>query len=129
MPSIFKQRQIIDRAKIIGDVDSLMSAGQSPKEIRQDFDALSSQPLLNLIKGHSKDLCIRFDESTRRDLNLLLDLSNRQMTSSLMLEACLFRRECRGGHFRTDVPLAVPYWEGHSRQQLGKTISTRPVKL
>ena len=37
MPSIFKQRQIIDRAKIIGDVDSLMSAGQSPKEIRQDF--------------------------------------------------------------------------------------------
>ena len=45
MPSIFKQRQIIDRAKIIGDVDSLMSAGQSPKEIRQDFYVILNKAL------------------------------------------------------------------------------------
>ena len=97
--------------------------------VQNDFDYLISQPLLKFMKNQSTNICTRFDEISRRDLNLLLDLSNRQMTSSLMLEACLFRRESRGGHFRTDVPLAVPYWECHSRQQLGKTISTRPVKL
>ncbi|MDP6834486.1 MAG: L-aspartate oxidase, partial [Prochlorococcaceae cyanobacterium ETNP1_MAG_9] len=69
-----------------------------------------------------------FDEKQRRNLNLLLDCNNRQLTSSLLLKACLFRRESRGGHFRTDFPMSVPFWNCHSRQKLGKGIFTRPVR-
>ena len=69
----------------------------------------------------------QFDEIARRDLNLLLDLSNRQMSSLLMLEACLFREESRGGHFRDDFPTSVPFWQCHTRQIKGKNIHTRPI--
>ena len=69
----------------------------------------------------------RFDEFARRDINLLLDLSNRQLASSLMLEACLFREESRGGLFRDDFPTSVPFWKCHTRQVKGKDIHTRPV--
>ncbi len=96
--------------------------------IRKDSEDLASQPLLNLINNQSKDLCTHFAENSRRDLNLLLDLSNRQLVTKLLLEACLFRRESRGGHFRKDVPASLPYWECHSRQKLGQGISTRLVK-
>ena len=64
---------------------------------------------------------------SRRDLNLLLDLSNRQMSSLLMLEACLFRQESRGGHFRDDFPTSVPFWRCHTRQKKGMNIHTRPI--
>ena len=70
---------------------------------------------------------LRVLEIARRDLNLLLDLSNRQMSSLLMLEACLFREESRGGHFRDDFPTSVPFWQCHTRQIKGKNIHTRPL--
>ena len=44
-----------------------------------------------------------------------------------MLEACLFRKESRGGHFRDDYPTSVPFWKCHTRQVKGKDIHTRPV--
>ncbi len=96
--------------------------------INYDLAYLSDQPLLQLLNHQSKNTCIRFDEIARKDLNLLLDLTNRQLTSSLLFEASLFRRESRGGHFRTDAPATVPYWKCHSRQRYGENISTRPVK-
>ena len=61
-------------------------------------------------------------------LNLLLDLSHRQLTSLLTLNACLFRRESRGGHYRLDAPSTLPFWECHSRQKRGKNIFTRSVR-
>ena len=91
----------------------------------KDMDYLIAQPLLNFVNNQSKDFCTRFNEISRRELNLLLDLSNRQMTTKLLLEACLFRRESRGGHFRLDSPTAVPYWKCHSRQKYGEGISFR----
>ena len=48
-------------------------------------------------------------------------------TSTLLLEACLFRRESRGGHFRGDAPTPLPHWRHHSRQVRGKRIHTRRV--
>ena len=77
--------------------------------------------------SQSKDVINGFDEIARRELNLLLDLSNRQMSSSLMLEACLFRKESRGGHYRDDFPTSVPFWKCHTRQMKGKNIHTRPI--
>ncbi len=96
--------------------------------IREDFEDLNSQPLLQLMQNQSIDSGVRLEEASRRDLNLLLDLNNRQLVSALLFEACLFRRESRGGHYRIDVPLSVPYWDCHSCQQRGQKIFTRPVK-
>ena len=62
--------------------------------------------------------------TSRRDLNLLLDYRHRLLTSRLMLEACLFRQESRGGHFRHDAPASMPQWRRHSRQVTGMGIHT-----
>ena len=96
-------------------------------KVKRDHENLLNEPLLNLVFSQSKDEINGFDEIARRDLNLLLDLSNRQKSSSLMLEACLFRKESRGGHFRDDYPTSVPFWQCHTRQVKGKDIHTRPV--
>ncbi len=96
-------------------------------KVKRDHENLLNEPLLNLVFSQSKDEINVFDEISRRDLNLLLDLSNRQKSSALMLEACLFRQESRGGHFRDDYPSAVPFWQCHTRQIKGKDIHTRPV--
>ena len=95
--------------------------------IKQDLELLKDQPLLQFLRQQKPDMCNQFNELDRRNLNLLLDLNHRQITSSLMLEACLFRRESRGGHFRSDAPASLPYWECHSIQRIGREISTRVV--
>ncbi len=96
-------------------------------KVKRDYQNLLQEPLLNLVFSQSKDAINEFDEIARRDLNLLLDLSNRQMSSLLMLEACLFREESRGGHFRDDFPTSVPFWQCHTRQKKGMNIHTRPI--
>ncbi len=96
-------------------------------KVKRDYQNLLNEPLLNLVFSQSKYAINEFDEIARRELNLLLDLSNRQMSSMLMLEACLFREESRGGHFRDDFPTSVPFWQCHTRQIKGKHIHTRPV--
>ena len=96
-------------------------------KVKRDYQNLLNEPLLKLVFSQSKCAINEFDEIARRDLNLLLDLSNRQMSSLLMLEACLFREESRGGHFRDDFPTSVPFWKCHTRQVKGKPIHTRPV--
>ena len=96
-------------------------------KVKRDYQNLLNEPLLNLVFSQSKYAINEFEELARRDLNLLLDLSNRQMSSLLMLEACLFREESRGGHFRDDFPTSVPFWQCHTRQMKGKNIHTRPI--
>jgi len=98
------------------------------KKVKRDYENLLNEPLLNLVFSQAKDEINEFDEIARKDLNLLIDLSNRQMSSSLMLEACLFREESRGGHFRDDFPTSAPFWQCHTRQVKGKDIYTRPVR-
>ncbi len=88
----------------------------------------SAHELLSLVNNQHRDISYRLDDISRRMLNLLLDLSHRQLTSSLMLEACLFRRESRGGHFRSDFPASLPQWQCHSVQKRGQEISTRAVR-
>ena len=95
--------------------------------IYQDIQVTNNQPLLEFIRNQEKDRSTRFDEPDRKNLNLLLDLSHRQIASALLLEACSFRKESRGGHFRSDSPFPLPYWECHSVQKRGHNISTRPV--
>ena len=96
-------------------------------KVKRDYQNLLNEPLLNLVFSQSKNAINEFDEIARRDLNLLLDLSNRQMSSLLMLEACLFREESRGGHFRDDFPTSVPFWQCHTRQIKGKIFIQDPL--
>ena len=97
------------------------------KKVRKDYETLLQEPLLNLVFSQSQDQSNMLDEIARRELNLLLDLCNRQLSSALMLEACLFRKESRGGHFRNDFPASVPFWQCHTRQCRGKDLFTRPI--
>ena len=97
--------------------------------IQTDFARVSEEPLLKLIENQKEEEILHFDNPSRKNLNLLLDLNHRQLTTSLLLEACLFRTESRGGHFRTDAPTSLPYWRSHSRQRKGHNLSTRDVSL
>jgi len=122
---IEKLRQLCWREAGVDRSQKGMSAAL--RKVKRDHENLLNEPLLNLVFSQSKYEINQFDEIARRDLNLLLDLSNRQMSSLLMLEACLFREESRGGHFRDDFPTSVPFWQCHTRQVKGKDIHTRPV--
>ena len=96
--------------------------------IRRKLDLIMKEKLLDFVNNQKYQSICEFNEGQRRHLNLLLDLYHRQITSYLMLKACLFRKESRGGHYRSDFPAAVPFWECHSRQKIGLNISTRPVR-
>ncbi len=122
---IEKLRQLCWREAGVDRSQKGMSAAL--RKVTRDYENLLNEPLLNLVFSQSKDAINEFDELARRDLNLLLDLSNRQMSSFLMLEACLFRKESRGGHFRGDFPSSVPFWQCHTCQVKGKDIHTRSV--
>ena len=94
------------------------------REISAQQQWLEGQPLLNALKQGPSLLA----DGTRRDLNLLLDYRHRLLTSCLMLKACLFRQESRGGHFRSDAPVSLPQWQCHSRQNRAQRPHTRAVR-
>ena len=96
--------------------------------LQQQRRWLDVQPLLQRLRSLPTDQVLQLEDGSRRDLNLLLDLSHRMLTSRLMLEACQFRRESRGGHFRTDAPTPLPQWQRHSQQVRGQAIRTRAVR-
>lgn len=58
----------------------------------------------------------------------LQEWHQRLSLADLLIEAALFRRESRGGHFRTDAPAAQPFWRRHSCQEHGKGIRTTAVR-
>ena len=125
LKEIEKLRQLCWRE--VGVDRSRKGMSSALAKIKREYQNLLNEPLLNLVYSQAKYEIDEFDEIARRDVNLLLDLSNRQMSSSLMLEACLFREESRGGHFRDDFPTAVPFWQCHTRQVKGKSIHSRPI--
>ncbi len=97
-------------------------------KVKEDEQRLEQQALLQALLRADPCAPRLLAESSRRDLNLLLDLHHRLLTSRLMLEACLFRGESRGGHYRSDAPAPLPQWRQHSRQQREQGIFTRAVR-
>ena len=97
------------------------------KKIKNDQAEIGNQPLLNLVNMNALGNKYSLHDDARRDLNLLLDLQNRQIVTMLLFNACLFRTESRGGHYRNDYPRSLPYWSCHSRQRFGDEIFTRKV--
>tara|TARA_Y100000589_G_scaffold36099_1_gene30191 strand:- start:132 stop:617 length:486 start_codon:yes stop_codon:yes gene_type:complete len=97
-------------------------------ELDSDNCTLTNDYLLNIVKQVEVDQKLSFDEQHRRALNLLIDLQNRQITTSLLLEACLFREESRGGHFRIDYPHKNDVWRYHSNQKRNQEIKKSPIR-
>ncbi len=96
--------------------------------IQNDIDKINKNDLLNSLEKIKFDQKIKLSERNRRALNLLLDLKNRQLTTITLLQACLFREESRGGHYRDDFPDKDKNWECHTRQQLDQKIQKRFIK-
>ncbi len=88
---------------------------------------LIDNSLLNLVKQVELDQILSFDEEHRRALNLLIDLQNRQITTRLLMNACLFREESRGGHYRNDYPNKNDIWKCHSNQKRNQEIKRTPI--
>ena len=101
---------------------------QALAKVKEDEQCLEQQALLQALLREDPCAPRVLAEGSRRDLNLLLDLHHRLLTSRLMLEACLFRGESRGGHYRSDAPASLPQWQQHSRQQRMRGIKTRAVR-
>ena len=101
---------------------------QAIGKVKADEQHLEQQALLQALLRQDPCAPRLLAENSRRDLNLLLDLQHRLLTSRLMLEACLFRGESRGGHYRSDAPAPLPQWRQHSRQQRQRGIVTRAVR-
>ncbi len=95
--------------------------------LRQFTPNLEAMSPLQMMQQQDPEQSCLFDETSREELNLMLDLLHRQQSSALLLEACLFREESRGGHFRNDTPSSMPHWRCHSRQVKGQPIGTRAV--
>ena len=96
-------------------------------QTQQAIPLLEQEELLRMLDQQPQTQELELEEPSRQELNLLLDLIHRQRTSALLLEACLFRTESRGGHFRADAPCSLPQWRRHSRQIRGQRIHTRQV--
>ena len=101
---------------------------QAIGKVKADEQHLEQQALLQALLRQDPCAPRLLAENSRRDLNLLLDLHHRLLTSRLMLEACLFRGESRGGHYRSDAPAPLPQWRHHSQQQRQRGIVTRAVR-
>ena len=95
--------------------------------IKSDMVQSQKNELLSSLEKIKLDQKIN-NERNRRALNLLIDLKNRQITTITLLNACLFREESRGGHYRDDYPEKAKKWECHTRQQLGQKIQKRFIK-
>jgi L-aspartate oxidase len=61
-------------------------------------------------------------------LRPLHDLRQMLTLADLLVEAALFRRESRGGHYRTDRPAPQPFWQRHSLQRRGEATHTSPLR-
>ena len=96
--------------------------------LENDIAQLKSNSLLISLEKLQIDQKSKLNEPNRRGLNLLLDLQNRQITTLILLKACLFREESRGGHFRADFSSKNKNWECHTRQQLNKKIIKRFIR-
>ena len=95
--------------------------------LQDEMDQLKINPLIKILQKIEIDQKLKLSEPNRRGLILSLDLYNRQITTMLLLKACLFREESRGGHYRDDFPAKDINWECHSRHQLNQKICKRFV--
>lgn len=97
------------------------------QQVRQQRLTLDQWPQLQQVHQLPPGECLELATGDRQTLRGQVDLQHRLVLAELLIEAALFRGESRGGHYRTDVPAAQPYWQRHTVQQRGRVISTAPI--
>ena len=134
-----KEDQIAIIAEKIDELRKLcwLNLGVSPNKVdmsnfldivQDDMALLQKNALLNILEKIKFDQKVKLSEPNRRALNLLLDLKNRQITTITLINACLFRQESRGGHYRDDFPNKEQDWKCHTRQKINQKIEKRFIK-
>ena len=97
------------------------------QQVRQQRLTLDHWPQLQQLHQLPPGECLELATGDRQSLRGQVDLQHRLVLAELLIEAALFRSESRGGHYRTDVPAAQPFWQRHTVQQRGRVISTAPI--
>ena len=96
--------------------------------VRHQRAELERTPLLKAATGLEPGQRLRLGEASARRLLGLQELRQRLLLAELLMDAALFRRESRGGHFRCDAPASQPFWRVHTVQQRGRALATAPVR-
>ncbi len=97
------------------------------RRVRSKRSAHERAPLLRRAHDLAPGLELRLTSSQGRRLLLLQDFRQRLVLAELLMEAAAFRAESRGGHHRTDAPVAQPFWQRHTVQQRGQSPRTTRV--
>jgi L-aspartate oxidase len=102
--------------------------GQALSQLRRDRQQLEAQPAwrqASLLPWREQLLLSPQDGEA---FAALQEWHQRLILAELLMEAALFRRESRGGHFRRDAPAPQPQWQRHSRQKKNQLIQTAAVR-
>ncbi|MFM8526024.1 MAG: L-aspartate oxidase [Cyanobacteriota bacterium] len=95
--------------------------------LRQEQASLERHPWLETVQALEPGEQLQLEADQLPAFKGMQELHHRQLLAGLLLEAALFRKESRGGHFRTDGPASQPFWERHTLQGGGAPIRTGPV--
>lgn len=118
------RRWIWDAAGVERRPEGLITGLQ---HLEQQRSALERHPWLQAVEQLAPEDQLEIEAGSLPRFKGLQELHHRQRLAALLLEAALFRRESRGGHFRTDAPASQPFWARHTLQGGGATIRTAPV--
>jgi L-aspartate oxidase len=97
-------------------------------QLRQDRQLLEAQPAWLQTSSLPVTEQLLLSRQGGEAFAALQEWHQRLILTELLVEAALFRRESRGGHFRSDSPAAQPQWQRHSCQGKGHAIQTRRVR-
>ena len=100
---------------------------QALQRVRQQRQALGRWPQLQQLQQLQPGDSLQLASGDQANLRSQIDLQQRLVLADLLIEAALFRNESRGGHYRTDAPAALPYWQRHTVQQRQRAIHTTAI--
>jgi len=101
---------------------------QALPQVRRQRQGVETLEVWRCLKTLAVTACVRLAGDQSQRLAALQEWHQRLILAELLIEAALFRRESRGGHFRTDAPSPLPYWQRHSTQQRQQGIHTAAVR-
>jgi len=104
------------------------SLGLALDQLRRDRRQLESQPSWRQVSTLGLADQLLLSRQQGEAFAALQEWHQRLILAELLVEAALFRRESRGGHFRSDAPAPLPQWQRHSSQGRQRLIQTRPVR-
>ncbi|MFN9645412.1 MAG: L-aspartate oxidase [Cyanobacteriota bacterium] len=126
-----RQREVEKLRQLCWQVAGVERNGVSLRKalpsVRRQRQACEADPFWQEVRHLAPEISVRLDRGQVHSFLWLQELRQRLVLAELLMEAALFREESRGGHFRTDMPMAQPFWRCHSVQRKGTAIHTAPV--